>query len=86
MKFHNVTIQIKKASDVKLLIVVLAVHPDTQLGDVSPDSVNPAIKIATFQLNRMPFLMSPEKSHHTTCPGKISIQNMGLKNLFLTNH
>lgn len=73
MKFCSVTIQIKKASDAKLLIIILAVHVDTQVEHVGPYSVNPAIKKTNFQHNQMHFLMSPERSHHIICPGKISM-------------
>lgn len=45
MKFCDAAIQIKKASDAKLLIVVLAVHINSQSGNISPGSVNLVVKI-----------------------------------------
>lgn len=65
MKFCNATIQIKKASDAKLLIVIAAVHIDSQSGHVSPGSVNPVVKSA-FQHDQMPSLISQKKSQYIT--------------------
>lgn len=70
MKFYNATIQIKKASDAKLLIVVLAVHIDGQSGNVSPGSVNPVIKIQPSNTIKYLFWyhLKKEKSQCITWP------------------
>lgn len=62
MKFCNATIQIKKASDAKLLIVVLAVHIDSQSGNVSPGSGNPVVKIQPSDMIKCLFDITRRKS------------------------